>query len=147
MESLSVDRAYQLEDFSGLSSIEQLRSLFLSGVGQLDNLGFLEGLEGLTFFGLQHSRNVQDFSGLSYLTGADTIQLNWLDRLSLEPLSSLDNLLRLEVRGNQLTDLESLANLSKLEHLDVGDNAIVSLEALSSLVSLRNLSFTTTESR
>jgi len=141
LESLSVDRAYQLEDFSGLSSIEQLRSLFLSGVGQLDNLGFLEGLEGLTFFGLQHSRNVQDFSGLSYLTGADTVQLNWLGRLSLEPLSSLDNLLRLEVRGNQLTDLRSLANLSKLEHLDVGDNAIVSLEALSSLVSLRNLSF------
>ena len=28
LESLSVDRAYQLEDFSGLSSIEQLRSLF-----------------------------------------------------------------------------------------------------------------------
>ena len=55
-------------------------------------------------------------------------------------MSSLDNLLRLEVRGNQLTDLRSLANLSKLEHLDVGDNAIVSLEN-SSLVSLRNLSF------
>ncbi len=58
----------------------------------------------------------------------------------LKPLTKLNNLRELTLRGQQITDLSPLSSLKGLVHLDVGYNHFKDIEPLGELVNLESLS-------
>ena len=137
---LYIENAAQLTDLSALSQLQSLERLDLSNLPLLSDLNFLQNQDRLSYFGLSQSRNIEDFSGLANLIDASHISLNYLGNLDLAPLSDLDNLTRLELRGNDLTDIEELEFLRYLENLDIQDNRIQDITVLSRVRTLRGLS-------
>ena len=145
LQYLSIENAQQLSDLSVLSQLQSLERLDLRNLPRLSDLNFLENQDRLSYFGLSESRNIEDYSGLANLIDASHISLNQLGSLDLAPLSDLDNLTRLELRGNDLTDIEELEFLRYLENLDIQDNRIEDITVLSRVRTLKELSITNNE--
>ena len=94
-------------------------------------------LATLTHLALE-SVQIADLRGLEFATRLVSLRLAGNALQSLQPLSSLPALTRLDVRDNQLTDLSPLAGLG-LERLDIGGNRITDLGPLAALPALREV--------
>ena len=57
----------------------------------------------------------------------------------LGPLSTLKNLMWLDLRASKIRDISPLLGLSKLEYLDLGDNGIGRIPSMAGMVSLKKL--------
>ena len=137
---LYIESATQLTDLSALSQLQSLERLDLRNLPLLSDLNFLQNQDRLSYFGLSDSRNIEDYSGLANLIDASQISLNYLGSLDLAPLSDLDNLTRLELQGNDLTNIEELEFLRYLEYLDIQNNLIEDISVLSRVRTLVGLS-------
>ena len=82
---------------------------------------------------------------MANLIDASQISLNYLGSLDLAPLSDLDNLTRLELQGNDLTNIEELEFLRYLEYLDIQNNLIEDISVLSRVRTLVGLSINNNE--
>ncbi len=145
LNSLGILWAPLLTDFSVIADIDSLRHLELRGLEQLTDLNFLQSQDRLGSLSLMESRNVDDFSGLAFLFDASDIRLNYLGNLDLAPLSDLDNLTQLELRGNDLTDISDLEFLRYLENLYLDNNRIQDITVLRRIRTLRGLSLSNNE--
>jgi len=76
----------------------------------------------------------------SDLAEVDEIQASDRGIHSLEGLQSCVSLIRLNIRGNAVTDLGPIADLTRLTDLDASGNAISDLQPLADMGSLMNLS-------
>ncbi|MDC0464945.1 leucine-rich repeat domain-containing protein, partial [Pseudomonadales bacterium] len=136
---LSIEDAAQITNLSALSQLQSLENLDLRNIPQITNLNFLEGLDTLNYFNLYGSRNVTDFTGLSYLLNATDIRLNFLGDIDLEPMALLDKLERLQLRSNGIQDLAAIEDLRQLLYLDLQHNQITDLTPLGRLGLLQQL--------
>ena len=86
------------------------------------------------------SQRITDFTGIERLVNLEELFLDYQGLTSLSPISSLENLVILNVEGNAITDLSYLAGMVYLEELMLGGNPIDHVDDLAGLSNLRVLS-------
>ncbi|MBX9853225.1 MAG: immunoglobulin domain-containing protein [Cytophagaceae bacterium] len=87
------------------------------------------------------SQPINDFTGLQYLTGLQTLTINNTPATQLPSLGNMASLLSLNCSGNQLTWLPDLSSNLLLTSLDCSDNNLESLPNLSLHVALVSADF------
>ncbi len=149
-----------LEDISFISHLSQLKNLSLSGnhISNIDAISNLTNLEFLSFSD-NHISDLQSISSfvnlktlfldfnpiidlepLKSLIQLKTLQINNCDTISdISPLSSLENLVTLNLASNQISDSTPLVQLKKLTQLNVSNNQISDISNFSNLVNLEFL--------
>ena len=156
----------QISDLAPLGKLASLRSLDLAR-NRIADPTPLSNLSGLTRLVLSRNVALADIAPLSSLTSLKELQLDNLPRLrDLEPLSSLaqlqelslsftfqmtqrprdlapirllENLVRLNLFNNNLSDVEPLAGLPALEWLGLLKNQVSDISALAKLPSINTL--------
>jgi len=83
--------------------------------------------------------NINDISALSSLTNLMILDLRYNNISDISVLSSLTNLEELYLNGNNISDINVLSSLVKLRYLGLGGSNISDVSALSSLTNLMTL--------
>ena len=85
--------------------------------------------------------NVDAIGGLQYLTGLKTLNLsnNNLDNADIAMLSSMKNLVELDLSHNNISDIEGLKSNTKLQKLDLSYNKLDTTENYNPIGSLNRL--------
>ena len=130
----------QLDNLDGLSSLQKLEKLDLSGsrfpANCLETAATLPALQELNL----SSCSLSTISGLEYAGNLRVLHLSNNTVRNLEPLSSLVFLTELSMDHNALTTLDAISVLTELEVLDVSYNSLTSLEPISGCAKLKTLS-------
>ncbi len=82
------------------------------------------------------SRSLQSVSGL---TGLKKLNLAWNSIQEISSLSGLTNLETLSLWGNSITDISAVSGMTGLLYLDFSDNNVTDISAVASLVNLTEL--------
>ncbi len=84
-------------------------------------------------------KNIQDLTGVEQLRWTDTMVLNNNPITDLQPVADMESLVRLKIRGTDVTNIDALTNCkSLLIELDISNTDVASLSGLSQLWSLLN---------
>jgi len=151
-------------DFSALAEIPTLRTLDMSGA-KITDFSAISSFTELTYLSLSET----DFNDLSLISGLTKLEELYIGKFlerndfaeSLEPLSKLTSLRKLQVsnaglkdisaisamvniesltlEGNPIEDYSPIANLSNLMTLDLTNTLVSDLSFLSDLVNIRTL--------
>ena len=123
-------------DYSELRYLTGLKSLTLRECGVSD-LHFLSSLAQLTELYVSGiSLSATDISIISGLSNLTRLELSGCSLSSIDGLSALRNLIKLDLSENTIRDISSLSFMSELQELDLSNNAITSLNAISALPKL-----------
>ena len=139
-----------ISDISALSGLTSLTSLLLADYydvyidenneNNISDISVLSGLTSLTYLSLENFPG--NLSPLSSLTNLTRLELHGNNISNLSPLSSLTNLTRLELHGNNISDISVLSGLTSLTHLFLTNNPFSDISSLSSLTNLEYLVLT-----
>ncbi len=148
-----------IRDLQPLSSLHQLRNLYLGG-NRVADIRALGGLNNLSVLDLSLNEivDISPLSGLVFLRDlyldrnriadlrplAPLIRVKWLGLgdngiIDVGPLGSLRELDILVLRGNQIADIRPLRTLTALRDLELASNRITDLSTLGALANLRSL--------
>jgi len=125
----------QLTNAFSLSGITSLEELDLSGNDQLDDLTGLSTLENLQSLDIS-ATPVSDLSALSSLTQLKVLDLYYTDVADLTPLSGLTNIEVVDITNTEIANLSPLESATKLKVLTAAGTRIASLEPLANAASL-----------
>lgn len=126
-----------------LASLPELTDLTLSGCG-LSTIAGLEGAPALTRLDISGNGGIRNLEAVSSMFTLKELYLqnNAInnDAISMEQLSSLSNLEKLDISYNALTSLKPLSNCIRLNWLCADGNQLTDLDGISSLALLAHLS-------
>ncbi|UJS26452.1 leucine-rich repeat domain-containing protein [Thiothrix winogradskyi] len=137
LESLNISNN-KITDMCFLENLPHLKHLNLGG-NQIKDASALEKSKKLETLDLSDNQ-VVNIASISHLTELRELYIAYQcqsnDELLL-PISKLEKLETLSVRGNKIYDISLLSNLCKLQILDLGENEISDLSSLNTLTSLK----------
>ncbi|WP_105619329.1 leucine-rich repeat domain-containing protein [Vallitalea okinawensis] len=115
-----------------------LRSVIKNSSGLLPD----EPIRFMDIVDLQHFSNnngkIKNLQGLEYFLGLNSIEINYSDIVSLEPIENLINLEKVYIYGNHnLEDITPLSSLTNLAHASLGHNNIIDISPLLELEKLK----------
>jgi hypothetical protein len=126
-----------------------LTELNTNGIKDLGGLEYAKNLKTLRidnsisgFYkrGDRSDKRIEDISSLSSLNELICLQLSYNHINDISPLKSLKNLKELDLRNNRIKDISALSELTNLETLYITDNdSLNDISALSVLSNLRQL--------
>jgi len=126
----------------GLEYAPNLASLAINGDAfssggdvPIASLTPLSGNTNLTSLNL-HDTHISDFTGLSTLTGLQTLDLYYTTLPNLNAVSGLTNLTYLVTGGNGISDISGLSGLTSLQTLVVSNSGISDISVLSHMPNL-----------
>ncbi len=125
-----------LSDVQYMPFLETVVAIYQPGL----DISALVGCENLTALSLVGddltSRSLQYLSGLTRLT---KLNLGWNSIQSISSLSGLTGLEVLSLWGNSLTDISPVSGLTQLTYLDFSDNFVTDITPVASLTQLTEL--------
>lgn len=128
-----------IDSLTHLSSLEQLKSLDLSGCTfQVEELPVLAALPALTHLNLSNC-GLSTIAGLSDSNSLTHLNLSNNAIRKLDALAPISTLVELDLTNNAVTDLDQLGSLVNLETLILNYNAVSSLKPLAGCVKLSHL--------
>ncbi|MCD7819113.1 MAG: leucine-rich repeat domain-containing protein [Lachnospiraceae bacterium] len=129
-------RISTLNDIQYMPFLETVVAVYQPGL-DISALSGCENLKELSLVGDDlTSRSLQVLSGLTTL---EKLNLGWNSIQSISTLSGLSNLQVLSLWGNSLTDISPVSGLTQLTYLDISDNHVTNISALSGLTQLTEL--------
>ncbi|CAL6106207.1 Conserved_hypothetical protein [Hexamita inflata] len=128
-QTLYVENDSAIKDLKFVEKLD-LVEIILS---RCTNVKFTRNPSNLQYLSLQDC-DIQDLSGLQYITQMKKLQITNSPLRSLSHISSLVNLLSLQITGSKLTNIVGIENLKQLQYLDLSENAIISIQPLSQLL-------------
>ncbi|MCR9062890.1 MAG: TIR domain-containing protein [Cytophagales bacterium] len=138
LESLELYGISGSSTYQGLTGIQNLNSLSLSGFGpEYVDRNWLSGFPYLRNLGLHFG-----LCDISFVANLKHLKNLWLDDNRLEDISEiseLKSLISLDLTGNFIEDIDSLAKLSELTSLKMGGNRVKSLSSITKLDKLLTL--------
>lgn len=126
-----------LTTLSDLTQMPFLQRLHLAWQKELDVSGLASAsrLEELSLIRV----GLTTLEPVSGLTGLKKLNVSWNRITDLSPVSSLTSLTSLNVWGNQVSDISPVSGLKALTYLDFSRNQVQDISSLSSLESLESL--------
>ncbi|PHS03545.1 MAG: hypothetical protein COA78_17695 [Blastopirellula sp.] len=141
LESLYILNNYNLQDYSALPNVRNLKSLGLSS-NQVTDISALSKLSSLKSLKLHYTR-VTDFTPLSDLTQLEKLEIIQVIDRDFSPISDPRQLKELEIIRDKVTDLAPFAKLINLRDLELEIPNANDLTPLAKLVNLRDLELET----
>ena len=127
------------ELLSNIALLPNLTGLTLSNCG-LSTVANLAGAQKLEYIDLSSNGGLRDLSVLSDMLTLKEIYVQHNAVISVEKLTTLTNLEKLDVSYNSITSLSHIANCLKLTWLNADGNQITDTIGISSLALIENLS-------
>jgi Leucine-rich repeat (LRR) protein len=128
----------QITDVSPLVGLTSLSFLAL-GRNQISDISALSGMNLMTRLFLSDNQMIDELSALSSMTDLVELNLNNNQIDDISPLLEITELTRLELRENQIEDISALSGMDQLTRLDLRNNQISDISALSGMTLLTNL--------
>ena len=126
-----------ISDFSPLSGLASLTSLYLSGIS-ISDVSELSALTNLTLLDIS-STGISNVSMLSKLTNLTRLNLYNNGISNITPLSGLTSMRQLGLSRNSISDVSALSGLTSMIYLNLHNNSISDITPLSRLTSMTNL--------
>ena len=118
-----------------------LRAAIAESLGKSPNAPItVQEMGGLERFRATN-RDVQDLTGLQFLTNVNHLDIRDNQISDLSPVAGLINLRELKLSRNSISDLSPVARLTNLKHLDFNANNISDLSPVAELINLEYLNF------
>ncbi len=127
----------QIEDFSVISHLTNLKSLSLRG-NQINDLSMLTGLEGLTDLDLTNN-NITDIEGLEEFKNLIRLDLSNNKISNMKSIQFLYNLSQLSIANNDIKDINYLKPVFNLNSLDISNNPIEDIDVLANQQVIQSL--------
>jgi internalin A len=100
----------------------------------------LRSLNELSLENYSREFEIRDLRPLSSLSNLTKINLSGNNIVDIQPLSSLTKLVKVNLRRNNIIDIRALANFKNLTIVDLSENKIAELKPLSTLHEITELS-------
>jgi Leucine-rich repeat (LRR) protein len=120
-------------NLSSLSSLVNLKLLYLSGVGEGITFNSIEPLKNLRKLEHLHLKggNITDITPLENLTELDLLNVSFNNFITkISAVSKMKKLVRLYIGRNKVEDISGIKNLENLDFLDAADNQIKDITEL-----------------
>ncbi len=130
--------SYNLEDFTPLAHLPNLRTLYLDSY-YLDDLSFLNSLTNLETLSLLYNED-KDLSPLQNLTSLTELHLSIPQGADMQKLEALNNLKFLRIPFTEVQDHSFLSSLTSLEELYYNGYPFTHFDVLAPLINLKALS-------
>ncbi len=145
INSLELTGETDIESFSVLSSLTNIKSLKLSGCNvSNENLDVIGGMTWLENLDLSDNK-ISDISALASLTKLKTLNLANNNIKNIDAIGTLTKITVLNISNNRISSVSSLKKLSGLENLNLSDNPVSELDGISSLSNITTLNLARTE--
>lgn len=99
--------------------------------------------EKITYLYLDYAEHILDLSFLKYCKNLEEIKMPYQKLKSLEVLSNLEKIRKIDVRYNDINNIDCLYAMSNLEELRIENNPIESLQAIKHLKKLNKIEIDT----
>ncbi|MDR1837764.1 MAG: hypothetical protein LBQ89_08920 [Treponema sp.] len=136
-------------DFSLLSPLSNLKSLYFRGITRLPDLTMLEQISYINIKDTGNGRDsrLKNFEGI----GAPNVNmidiLNWIEIDSYAPLNNLHYLEKLVINslGQKVYKIADISNLPRLKNLQIITGAEIDLQGIEGLLALENISLSSSK--
>ena len=126
-----------VSDFSPLTGLTKLRSLYLGG-SNISDISTVAGLTNLRTLGLGNN-NISDISAVVGLTNLTSLNLGGNNISNISAVADLTSLTDLNLDNNNVSDISAVVGLTNLTSLNLGGNSVSDISAVAGLTQLTRL--------